>query len=94
MSDLDATDRSSRFGCAAFCRGYTTPLAMMGVALNRCLPGHNAMLANESYVILYFVPISKYRATNIDLDALVGGCEKPIHTIFVSVGQAQDTLIC
>ena len=34
-----------------FCRGYTNPLAMMGVALDRYLPGRNAMLVNESYVI-------------------------------------------
>ena len=43
---------------------------MMGVALNRYLPERNAMLVNESYVILYFVPISKYRATDIDFYAL------------------------
>jgi hypothetical protein len=33
-----------------FCRGYGKPLAMMGVALYRYLPGCNAMLANEVYV--------------------------------------------
>ena len=33
-----------------FCRGYGKPLAMMGVALNRYLPGCNAMLGNEAYV--------------------------------------------
>ena len=34
-----------------FCRGYNNPLAMMGVALDRYLPGRNAMLANEVYVV-------------------------------------------
>ncbi len=29
---------------------YTSPLAMMGVALDRNLPGRNAMLVNEIYV--------------------------------------------
>ena len=34
-----------------FAEGYTDPLAMMGVALDRYLPGRNAMLANEAYVL-------------------------------------------
>ena len=33
-----------------FCRGYTYPLARMGVALDRCIPGRNSMLVNEVYV--------------------------------------------
>ena len=41
VADLDAQ---------FFARGYTYPLAMMGVALDRYLPGRNAMLANEVYV--------------------------------------------
>jgi len=43
MADLDAH---------RFCRGYSTPLAMMGVALDRYLPVRNAMLVNEVYVLL------------------------------------------
>ena len=35
-----------------FCRGYSNPLAMMGVALDRYLPGRNAILATKSYVKL------------------------------------------
>ena len=31
-----------------FFREQTNPLAMMGVALDRYLPGRNAMLANEA----------------------------------------------
>ena len=44
MADLDAH---------CFCRGYDNPLAMMGAALNRYLPGRNAILVNESYVVIY-----------------------------------------
>jgi len=33
---------------------------MMGVALDRYLPGSNAMLANEAYVILSQVITSKF----------------------------------
>ena len=32
--------------------GGNPPLAMMGVALNRYLPGAGAMLANEAYVFI------------------------------------------
>ena len=35
-----------------FGRGYNNPLAMMGVKRFRGLPGRNAMLANEAYVLL------------------------------------------
>ena len=38
VSDLDAR---------RFCRWYTNPLAMMGAALDRYLPGRNAMLATK-----------------------------------------------
>ena len=43
MADLDAH---------GFCIGSTNPLAMMGIALNRYLPGRNAMRVNEIYVII------------------------------------------
>ena len=48
--NLDAKPCVSDLDAHRFCRGYTNPLAMMGVALDRCLPGYNAMLANEVYV--------------------------------------------
>jgi hypothetical protein len=38
VADLDA---------GRFCRGYNTPLAMMGVALDRYFPGRNAMLVTK-----------------------------------------------
>ena len=43
---------------------------------------------------LYLISIHEYTATNIDFYALGSRRKKPIHTIFVSVGQAQDALIC
>ena len=49
MADLDAH---------RFCRGYNTPLAMMGVALDRYLPGRNAMLVNEVYVTFTHIILS------------------------------------
>ena len=50
VSDLDAKPCVADLDARGFCRVYTTPLAMMGVALNRCLPGRNAMLVTKSYV--------------------------------------------
>lgn len=50
MSDLDAKPCVADLDVRRFCRGDTKPLAMMGAALDRYLPGRNAMLANESYV--------------------------------------------
>ncbi len=44
-----------------FFRGYTNPLAMMGVALNRYLPGGNAMLVTTTYVV------SKTKCTSSDV---------------------------
>lgn len=49
-ADLDAKPCVADLDARWFCRGYGNPLAMMGVALDRYLPGRNAMLANESYV--------------------------------------------
>ena len=40
-----------------FAEGYTDPLAMMGVALDRYLPGRNAMLANEAYVVQFSISL-------------------------------------
>ena len=48
MSDLDVKPCVADLDARGFCRGYSNPLAMMGVALDRYLPGCNAMLANES----------------------------------------------
>ena len=48
MSDLDANPLVVNLDAREFCREYSNPLAMMGVALDRYLPGRNAMLANES----------------------------------------------
>ena len=48
MSDLDAKPCVADLDAREFCRGYTNPLEMMGVALDRYLPGRNAMLGNES----------------------------------------------
>ena len=50
MSDLDAKPCVADLDVRRFCRGDTKPLAMMGAALDRYLPGRNAMLVNESYV--------------------------------------------
>ena len=50
MSDLDAKPCVADLDAGRFCGGYTDPLAMMGVALDRYLPGRNAMLVNEVYV--------------------------------------------
>ena len=54
VADLDA---------GRFCRGYTNPLAMMGVALDRYLPRCNAMLANETYVFLLRTAFAMIAAT-------------------------------
>ena len=51
VSDLDAKPCVADLDARRFCRGYTNPLAMMRVALDRYLPGGNAMLGNEIYVI-------------------------------------------
>ena len=51
VSDLDAKPCVADLDAHGFCRGYTPPLAMMGVALDRYLPGRNTMLANEAYVL-------------------------------------------
>ena len=48
MANLDAKPCVADLDARPFCRGYSNPLAMMGVALNRYLPGRNAMLVNES----------------------------------------------
>ena len=37
-----------RFRCTLFLQRVDYPLAMMGVARDRYLPGRNAMLANEA----------------------------------------------
>ena len=55
MSDLDAKPCVADLDAHGFCRGYNNPLAMMGVALDRYLPGRNAMLANEAYVIIFWL---------------------------------------
>ena len=47
VSDLDAKPCVADLDARRFCRGYTNPLAMMGVALDRYLPGRNAMLATS-----------------------------------------------
>ena len=52
VSDLDAKPCVADLDAGRFCRGYGKPLAMMGVALYRYLPGCNSMLANEAYVLL------------------------------------------
>ena len=52
MSDLDAKPCVADLDAHRFCRWYTNPLAMMGAALDRYLPGRNTMLVNEAYVIL------------------------------------------
>ena len=47
MSDLDAKPCVDDLDARRFCKGYNNPLAMKGTALDRYLPGCNAMLANE-----------------------------------------------
>ena len=47
MSDLDAKPCVADLDAHGFCRGDGNPLAMMGVALNRYLPGRNAMLVTK-----------------------------------------------
>ena len=47
VSDLDAKPCVADLDAHRFCRGYTNPLAVMGVALDRVLPGRNAMLATK-----------------------------------------------
>ena len=51
MPDSDGTPWVDDSDARRFFRGYTNPLAMMGVALDRYLPGRGAMLANEAYVL-------------------------------------------
>ena len=63
MSDLDAKPCVADLDARGFCRGYTDPLAMMGVALDRYLPGRNAMLANETYVFLLRTAFAMIAAT-------------------------------
>ena len=53
MSDLDAKPCVADLDAHCFCRGYTPPLAMMGVALDRYLPGRNPIRVNKTYVIIY-----------------------------------------
>jgi len=48
VSDLDANPLVANLDARGFCREYSNPLAMMGVAHDRYLPGRNAMLANET----------------------------------------------
>ena len=43
-----------------FAEGTIPPLAMMGAALYRYLPGCNAMLVNEAYVKFYLKSIAEY----------------------------------
>ena len=50
MSDLDANPLVVNLDAREFCREYSNPLAMMGVALDRYLPGRNAMLVNKDYI--------------------------------------------
>ena len=50
MSDLDAKPCVANLDAHGLCKGYNNPQACMGVALDRCLPGRNAMLVNEDYV--------------------------------------------
>ena len=52
MSDLDAKPSVVDLDARLFAKGYTNPLVMMGVALDRYLPGRNAMLVNEAYVTI------------------------------------------
>ena len=47
VSDLDAKPCVADLDAHGFCRGYTNSLAMMGVALDRCFPGRNTMLATR-----------------------------------------------
>ena len=47
VSDLDAKPCVADLDAHRFCKGYNNPLAMMGVALDRYLPGRNAMLATK-----------------------------------------------
>ncbi len=49
MSDFDAKTCVADLDAGRFCRGYNNPLTMIDVALDRYLPGCNAMLANEVY---------------------------------------------
>ena len=47
VSDLDAKPCVADLDAGRFCRGLNTPLAMMGVALNRYLSGYTAMLVTS-----------------------------------------------
>ena len=49
VSDIDAKPLVANLDAHRFCRGYNNPLTMIDVALDRYLPGCNAMLANEVY---------------------------------------------
>ena len=47
VADLDAKPCVADLDAHRFCKGYNKPLAMMGVALDRYLPGRNTMLATS-----------------------------------------------
>ena len=55
VSDLDAKPCVADLDAQRFCIGYTNPLAMTGVARDRYLPGRNAMLVNEAFVIKFWL---------------------------------------
>ena len=55
VSNLDAKPCVADLDAHRFCRGYTSPLVMMGVAPRRYLPGLGAMLVNEDYVFFVFL---------------------------------------
>jgi len=46
-ADLDAKPLVANLDARHFCRRYGNPLAMMGVALDHCLPERNAMLVTK-----------------------------------------------
>ena len=50
---------------ADFSEGTLPPLAMMGVTLDRYLPGRNAMLATKSYVIIQSNTNSRYKYNDL-----------------------------
>ena len=52
VSDLDAKPCVADLDARGFCRGYTNPLAMMEVALDRYLPGAQRHACNETYVAI------------------------------------------
>ena len=51
VADLDAKPCVADLDARRFFRWETNPLAMMGAALDRYLPGRNTMLVNEGYVL-------------------------------------------